>query len=385
KPFVYLDNAATTQKPKILIKRLSDFYSNENSSIHRAVNFMSKKATQLYEESREEVKKFINANQNSEIIFTSGATSSINLIANSFGEKFINKGDEIIISELEHHSNIVPWQIICKKKEAILRIIPLNEAGELNIEEYQKLLNKKTKIVAVSHASNSLGTINPVKEIIKLAHNCNIPVLIDGAQAVPHLKIDVQDLNCDFYVFSGHKIYGPTGIGVLFGKEKWLKEIPPYQGGGEMIKNVSFKKTTYALPPFKFEAGTTNYAGAIGLATAINYFSSLGIDNILKHEKSLLNYLTTSLSEIKNLRILGKSNKKIGVVSFYLENINPFDTGSMLDKMGIAVRTGTLCTQPVMDHYNIDGAVRVSLGLYNIKDEIDILIKALLEINEIFV
>lgn len=380
KQYVYFDNAATTHKPEVVIQRIKDFYSFENSSIHRAVNFLSGKATQQYENSRERVKTFINAGKNREIIFTSGATASINLVASSFGEEFVKEGDEILVSEMEHHSNIVPWQLLCKRKSAALKVIPFNEAGELDISEYHKLLNKKTKIVAITHVSNSLGTINPVKEMISYAHEMDVPVLIDGAQAVPHKNVDVQDLDCDFYVFSGHKIYGPTGIGVLYGKENWLEKIPPYQGGGDMIENVSFKETTFADLPFKFEAGTTNFTAAIGLATAIDYFQDIGMDNIFSHELNILNYATDRLKEIKDLRIYGNADKKIGVISFLLNNIHQYDTGMILDKLGIAVRTGTLCAQPVMDHYNIAGTVRISFGIYNTREEIDILLSGIHEI-----
>ena len=383
-PFVYFDNGATTLKPEIVIKRLTEFYSKEYSSIHRSVHFMSKKATQLYEDSREEVKKFINAGNNTEIIFTSGTTSSINLIASSFGEKYIAKGDEIIISELEHHSNIIPWQFLCEKKGALLKIIPVNEDGDLSISDYRKLLNKKTKIVSISHVSNTIGTINPVKEIISIAHDNGIPVLLDGAQAVPHLKIDVQELDCDFYAFSGHKLYGPTGIGVLYGKEKWFKEIPPYQGGGEMVEKVSFEKTTFASPPYKFEAGTTNFAGAIGLKAAIQYILALDFNKVIQHEKVLADYAIARLYEISGLRVIGNPENRIGVISFVMDNISPYDIGMLLDKKGIAVRSGILCAQPLMDHYKIEGAVRASFGLYNKIEEIDIMIKALKEINELF-
>ncbi len=384
KQYVYFDNGATTHKPESVIQRIKDFYSFENSSIHRAVNYFSEKATQQYENSREKVKEFLKAAKKEEIIFTSGTTASINLVAYSFGEEFVGKGDEILVSEMEHHSNIVPWQLLCKRKSAILKVIPFNDDGELDISEYKKLLTEKTKIVALAHVSNSLGTINPVKEMISYAHEKDIPVLLDGAQAVSHKNVDVQDLNCDFYAFSGHKLYAPTGIGVLYGKEKWLDKIPPYQGGGDMIKNVSFKETTFADLPFKFEAGTTNFTGAIGLASAIEYVQSIGMHNIFNHELELLNYATTKLEDIKNIKIFGKADNKISVISFLVDNIHQYDTGMILDKLGIAVRTGTHCTQPVMDHYNIDGTVRVSFGLYNTIEEIDILVNAILEMIKMF-
>jgi len=382
KQYVYLDNGATTHKPESVIQRIKNFYSFENSSIHRAVNYFSEKATQEYEKSREKVRSFINAAKTEEIIFTSGTTSSINLVACSFGEEFIHEGDEVLVSEMEHHSNIVPWQLLCKRKSAILKVIPFNDSGELDLDEYKKLIGKRTKIVAVTHVSNSMGTINPIKEIINYAHTMDIPVLIDGAQAVPHKAVDVQDLDCDFYAFSGHKLYGPTGIGVLYGKESWLERIPPYQGGGDMIENVSFKETTFAELPFKFEAGTTNFTAAIGLSTAIDYVQNIGLDNIYIHELALLDYANYNLKNIDGLRIFGNAEKKISVISFLLDNIHQYDTGMILDKLGIAVRTGTHCAQPVMDHYNIEGTVRVSFALYNTKEEIDILINGLQEIKK---
>ena len=375
KPLVYLDNAATTQKPKVVIDTLLEYYNKQNSNIHRGVHYLSQQATVAYEEARISVQKFINAKNSHEIIFTRGATESINLVASSFGKKFINKGDEIIISWMEHHSNIVPWQIACEEKQAVLKVIPFNENGELLIEEFKKLISEKTKLVAITHISNALGTINPVKKVIEIAHKNNIPVLLDGAQAVPHLKIDVQELDCDFYCFSGHKMYAPMGVGVLYGKEKILEELPPYQGGGEMIKNVTFQKTTYNELPFKFEAGTPNVGDGLALAAAIKYLEGLGMENIKLHESELINYATKKLSEIDDFRLIGDAKEKAGVVSFLIGNIHPSDLGTILDKLAIAVRTGHHCTQPIMDFYKIPGTVRASFALYNTFEEIDILVE----------
>jgi len=382
KPFIYFDNAATSQKPKQVIDIINEYYFNYNSNIHRGVHYLSEKSTEAYEAAREEIKNFINAESLREIIFTRGATESINLIAYSFGEKYLKEGDEIIISEMEHHSNIVPWQMVCDRKKAILKIIPFNNKGELELDKYESLLSEKTKLVSVTSISNSLGTINPVKEIIKKAHDRDIPVLIDGAQAVQHIIVDVHELDCDFFVFSGHKMYGPTGIGVLYGKEKWLEELPPYQGGGDMIENVTFEKTVYGDLPFKFEAGTSDYIGAIGLAEAVSYIRTIGADNITSHEAVLLKKATEKLLSIDGLKIYGNAQNKTGVISFLLDNIHSYDTGMLLDKMGIAVRTGTHCTQPVMDHYGIDGTVRVSFAFYNTIEEIDVLYDSLIRIKE---
>ncbi|MCJ7446745.1 MAG: cysteine desulfurase [Bacteroidales bacterium] len=370
---VYFDNGATTQKPQCVIDAVNEVYTSYNSNIHRGVHALSDKASEEYEKAREKVRSFINASKREEIIFTSGTTGSINGIAFSFGERFIRPGDEIIISHLEHHANIVPWQMMCERKGAKLRIIPINDAGEILFDEYLKLLSGKTKLVAVTQASNALGTILPVREIISAAHSAKVPVLIDGAQGIQHGVVDVTAMDCDFYVFSGHKIYGPTGIGVMYGKEEWLSDLPPYQGGGDMVENVTFEKTTYNELPFKFEAGTMNFAGAIGLGSALDYVLSIGRENIKARERELLHYATEKLSEIKELKIFGSSDKKISVVSFLLNDIHQYDTGMILDKMGIAVRTGTHCAQPVMDRFGIDGTVRASLCFYNTKEEIDIL------------
>ncbi|MFA4852590.1 MAG: cysteine desulfurase [Bacteroidales bacterium] len=377
KPLVYLDNAATTQKPKVVIDTLLEYYNKQNSNIHRGVHYLSQQATVAYENARITVQKFINAEHSHEIIFTRGTTESINLVASSFAKKFLNKGNEIIISEMEHHSNIVPWQLVCEEKQALLKIIPFSEKGELIFEEYKKLLNEKTKLVAITHVSNALGTINPVKKIIEEAHKHNIPVLIDGAQALPHIKVDVQELDCDFYCFSGHKMYAPMGVGVLYGKEKIMEELPPYQGGGEMIKNVTFEKTTYNELPFKFEAGTPNVGDGLGLAAAIKYLDNLGIENIRTHETSLLESVTKKLLEIERLRIFGTANEKAGVISFLVGNIHPYDMGTILDKLGIAVRNGHHCAQPIMDHYGIPGTVRASVALYNTFEEMDILVEGI--------
>lgn len=384
KALVYLDNGATTQKPQVVIDTLQDLYSKKNSSIHRGIHYLSEQMTEAYEEARETVRKFINALSTTEIVFTHGATSAINAVAFSFGEKYVKEGDEVLISEMEHHSNIVPWQMLCERKKASLKIIPFDEKGELIMDEYKSLLNDKTRIVAVNFASNSLGTVNPVKEIIRMAHERNIPVLIDGAQIVQHGMVDVKALDCDFFVFSGHKIFGPTGIGVLYGKEKWLDAIPPYQGGGDMVDCVKFEKTTYNELPYKFEAGTMNYAGAIGLAAALNYVSSIGIGQIAGYEKELFSYASQKLEEIEGLKIYGKAKNKITVFSFLLADIHPYDAGMVLDKLGIAVRTGTHCTQPVMDHYNISGTIRASMVFYNTFEEIDMLVYALERVRKMF-
>ena len=384
KPLVYLDNGATTQKPQVVIDEELKIYSQQNSNIHRGVHYLSEQLTQRYEDARKVVRKFINASHDYEVILTSGTTESINTVAFSFGEKYISEGDEIIISTLEHHANIVPWQMICERKKAILKVIPINDKGELLLDEYQKLISPKTKIVAVNQVSNVLGTVNDVKRIIDIAHQNNIPVLIDGAQSIQHSKIDVQELDCDFYVFSGHKLYGPNGIGVLYGKEKWLNEMPPFMTGGEMIKKVTFEKTTFNDLPFKFEAGTPNYVSAIGLATAINYVQELGLENIAAYEKELLEYATQKLESIEGLRIIGTAENKVSVISFVLENIHHYDAGMIIDKMGIAVRTGHHCAEPLMDRFNIEGTIRASFSFYNTKEEIDKLYEALLTVKQMF-
>jgi cysteine desulfurase/selenocysteine lyase len=384
KPLVYFDNGATTQKPQCVVDALISVYTTYNANIHRGVYFLSEMSSEAYENSREKVRSFINAGKKEEVIFTSGTTGSINGIAFSFGERYIKPGDEIILSHLEHHANIVPWQMMCERKGAILRIIPVNDAGEVILEEYYKLLSQKTRIVSVTQASNAFGTVIPVKEIIDAAHAMNIPVMIDGAQAIQHGIVDMKAMDCDFYVFSGHKIYGPTGIGVLYGKEKWLSELPPFQGGGDMVDKVTFEKTTYNELPYKFEAGTMNYTGAIGLSAALDYVTGIGRENIANREKDLLLYATKRLSEIKDLKIYGTSAMKISTVSFLLKDIHQYDTGMILDKMGIAVRTGTHCAQPLMNRFGIDGTVRASFSFYNTTDEIDVLIAGVEKVISMF-
>ncbi len=375
KPLVYFDNAATSQKPQIVIDALDSYYKEINSNIHRGVHTLSQLATTAYEETRIKLKKYFNAKHTHEIIFTRGTTESINLVASSF-TSLLKADDEIIVSYLEHHSNIVPWQLLCERTGAKLKVIPINEKGELIIEEFDKLLHNKTKIVAVNHVSNALGTINPIKEIIDKAHQFGAAVLIDGAQATPHLQADFQELNCDFYCASAHKMYGPTGIGFLYGKEEWLNKLPPYHGGGEMIKTVTFKKTTYADLPHKFEAGTPNIAAGIAFGTALDYIKEIGIENIAKYEDELLQYATKKLLEIDNLTIFGTANNKASVISFNIKNIHPFDIGSIVDKLGFAVRTGHHCTQPIMQYFNIPGTIRASFAFYNTKEEIDSFVEA---------
>lgn len=384
KPLVYFDNGATTQKPQCVIDTLAEIFAEYNGNVHRGVHAMSDLTSEAYENAREKVRSFINARQKEEIIFTSGTTDSINCVAFSFGEKFVKPGDEILISELEHHSNIVPWQMMCQRKGALLKIIPIDENGEIRLSEYLKLLTPKTRLVAVSQASNSLGTVVPVEKIIEAAHSANIPVLIDGAQGVQHGVTDVQKMQCDFYAFSGHKIYGPTGIGVLYGKEEWMNELPPYRGGGDMVEKVTFEKTTYQKLPYKFEAGTVNYAGAIGMARALDYVTETGREEIAEREKSLLEYATSRLKSVKGLKIYGNAEQKIPVISFLLNGIHQYDTGIILDKMGIAVRTGTHCAQPVMDHFGIDGTVRVSMSFYNTFDEVDALMEGIEKVTSMF-
>jgi cysteine desulfurase/selenocysteine lyase len=373
KPLVYFDNGATTQKPQCVLDAVDKVYREYNGNIHRGVHFLSDMSSEAYESAREKVRSFLNAEKREEVVFTSGTTGSINGIAFSFGERYIKAGDEIILTRLEHHANIVPWQMMCERKGAVIRVIPINEKGEILLDEYYKLLSPRTRLVSVTQASNALGTILPLKEIITAAHSVNVPVLIDGAQGIQHGIVDLKEMDCDFYVFSGHKIYGPNGIGVLYGKEKWLAEMPPFQGGGDMVDKVTFEKTTYNELPFKFEAGTMNYPAAVGLASALDYVISIGRDNIASMEKKLLSYANERLSAIMDLTIYGQSEHKISTISFHIKNIHQYDTGMILDKMGIAVRTGTHCAQPVMDHYGIDGTVRASLCFYNTKDEIDVL------------
>lgn len=384
KPLVYFDNGATTQKPQVVIDEELKIYSKENSNIHRGVHYLSEQLTERFEEARKVVQRFINAKHDYEVIYTSGTTESINLVAFSFGEKYVNKGDEIIVSTLEHHANIVPWQMLCERKNAILKVIPLNDKGELLLDEYQKLISDKTKIIAVNQVSNALGTVNDVKKIIEIAHEKDIPVLIDGAQSVQHGKVDVQELDCDFFAFSGHKLYGPNGIGILYGKEKWLNEMPPYKTGGEMIKKVSFENTTFNELPFKFEAGTPNYVSAIGMATAIEYIQNIGLEEIAAYEKELLDYATDKLQSVEGLKIIGTSKNKISVISFNLDNIHHYDAGMVIDKMGIAVRTGHHCAEPIMDRFNIEGTIRASFSFYNTKEEIDKLHEAILTVKQMF-
>jgi cysteine desulfurase/selenocysteine lyase len=384
RPLVYFDNGATTQKPQCVLNAVDEVFQSYNGNIHRGVHFLSDMSSESYEKARETVRSFINADKREEIVFTSGTTGSINGIAFSFGERYIKPGDEIILSGLEHHANIVPWQMMCERKGAVLKVIPINDAGEIILEEYYKLLSPKTRLVAVTQASNALGTILPLKEIISAAHSAGVPVLIDGAQGIQHGIVDVKEMDSDFYVFSGHKIYGPTGIGVLHGKEKWLTELPPFQGGGDMVDKVTFEKTTYNELPFKFEAGTMNYPAAIGLARALDYVSDIGREDIAKRENDLLSYITERLSAIDGLTIYGKSEKKISTISFHINDIHQYDTGIILDKMGIAVRTGTHCAQPVMDRYGIDGTVRASLCFYNTKEEIDLLADAIEKVKVMF-
>ena len=383
-PFVYFDNAATTQKPQCVIDAVVKYYAGENSNIHRGVHYMSQKATTAFENARETVRKFINAPHAHEIIFTRGTTESINLVASSFGKKFIEKGDEILISAMEHHSNIVPWQMICEEKQAILKVIPFHKNGELDTMAFKKLISEKTRIIALTHVSNALGTINPIKELIQKAHAHNIPVLIDGAQGIAHTRVDVQDLDCDFYCFSGHKVYAPMGIGVLYGKEEWLNAMPPYQGGGEMIKTVTFEKTTFNELPYKFEAGTPNVGDVLGLEAAILYIDALGLDNISLYESELLDYATTELSKIEGIRIIGTAKHKAAVVSFLIDAIHPYDAGTIIDRFGVAVRTGHHCAQPVMDIFEIPGTIRASFAFYNTREEIDVLIKAIHKVKEMF-
>ena len=375
KPLVYFDNGATSQKPQIVIDAIDKYYQEINANIHRGVHTLSQLATDAYEVARGKIQNHINAKLACEVIFTSGTTHGINAVANGFAS-LLKPGDEVLVSSLEHHSNIVPWQMLCEKTGATLKVIPMNEKGELIMAEYDKLLSEKTKIVTVNHISNALGTVNPVKYMIDKAHEFGAAILIDGAQAVPHLKPDVQALDCDFYVFSGHKMCGPTGVGILYGKETWLNKLPPYQGGGEMIKEVTFEKTTYADLPHKFEAGTPDIAGGIVLGTAVDYMNSIGFDNIQQQELDLLEYATKRLLEIEGLRIYGTSQEKTSVVSFNIEGIHPYDIGTIIDKLGIAVRTGHHCAQPIMQFFNIPGTIRASFSFYNTKEEIDVMVEA---------
>jgi cysteine desulfurase/selenocysteine lyase len=384
KPLIYLDNAATTQKPRQVLAALQRYYCEDNANIHRGVHALSVRATHAYEQVRELVRQFINAGQAHEIIFVRGATEAINLVAQSYGRSQLQAGDEIIISVLEHHSNIVPWQILCEQVGAVLRVIPINDAGELDLQGYVNLLNSRTKFVSLGHVSNAIGTINPLQRLIELAHQQQIPVLIDGAQGVPHMSVDVQALDCDFYVFSGHKLYGPTGIGVLYGKSQWLEMMPPYQGGGNMIKEVTFEKTSYNKLPYKFEAGTPNIAGVVGLGAAITYLNQWGIDRITQHEQSLLTYATERLSAISGLRIIGTAQQKAAVLSFVLQDIHPHDIGTVLDHEGIAIRVGHHCAMPLMARFNVSATARASFGLYNTPAEIEALADAIGKVQRLF-
>ena len=384
KPLIYLDNGATTQKPKCVVDAIVDEYYSVNANVHRGVHFLSQQATNLHEASRETVRKFINARSTSEIIFTRGTTESINLVASSFTDAFMKEGDEVIVSVMEHHSNIVSWQIQALRKGIVLKVIPMNDRGELLIDEYEKLFSPRTKLVSVAHVSNVLGTINPVKQIAAIAHSHNVPVLIDGAQGIPHMKVDVQDIDADFYVFSAHKIYGPTGIGVLYGKEDLLDKMPPYQGGGEMIKNVSFEGTTFNELPFKFEAGTPDYVGSTAMAKALDYVSAIGMDNIAAHEHELIMYAMQRMKEIPGMRIFGEAEHKGGVISFLVGDIHHFDMGTLLDRLGIAVRTGHHCAEPLMRRLGIEGTVRASFGMYNTKEEVDALVAGIERVSKMF-
>ena len=384
KPLVYLDNAATTHKPKVVIERLKEYYESENSNIHRGVHYLSQLATNKFEETREKVRKFINASSVKEIIFTKGATDSINLFASSFGRKFISEGDEIIITQMEHHANIVPWQMLCEANKAVLKYIPIDDNGELILSDLEKLITPKTKLISFLHVSNSLGTINPAKEIISIAHKHGIKVLLDGAQSIQHSKVDVRDLDADFFVFSGHKIYGPTGTGVLYGKESLLNELPPYQGGGDMIRVVTMEKTSYNELPYKFEAGTPNIAGIVGLGTAIDYVNTIGLENISNYEHELLVYAEKKLLEIEGVKIIGTAKNKAAVISFVLEGIHPHDVGTILDSEGVAIRAGHHCTQPIMQRFGIPATARASFSFYNTMEEVDQLALAIKKVFEVF-
>ena len=384
RPLVYLDNAATTQKPLCVLDAMRDEYLNVNANVHRGVHYLSQQATDLHEAARETVRRFINAPKTEEIIFTRGTTESINLVVSSFCEEFMGEGDEVIVSVMEHHSNIVPWQLQAAKRGIALKVIPIDDRGNLLMDEYEKLFSDRTKIVSVAHVSNTLGTVNPVKDIVRIAHEHGVPVMVDGAQSTPHFKVDVQDLDCDFFAFSGHKIYGPTGVGVLYGKEEWLDRLPPYQGGGEMIESVSFERTVFERLPFKFEAGTPDYVATHGLATALNYVSALGMDNIAAHERELTAYCMEQMQTIPGIRLFGTTPDKDAVVSFLVGDIHHLDMGTLLDRLGIAVRTGHHCAQPVMDRLGVQGVVRASFALYNTKEEIDALVSGVKRVATMF-
>jgi cysteine desulfurase / selenocysteine lyase len=384
KPLVYLDNAATTQKPQVVLDALQAYYATDNANVHRGVHRLSERATDAYEGARERIRRFLNAEHTREIVFVRGATEGINLVAQSYGRRAVGPGDEVVITALEHHSNIVPWQILCEEKGASLRVVPIDDAGKVEEEAYERLLGERTRLVAIAHVSNALGTIVPVKAMIAAAHRRGVPVLVDGAQAAPHLPVDVRDLDCDFYTFSGHKTYGPTGIGVLYGKTAWLERMPPYQGGGDMIKSVSFQKTAYNDLPYKFEAGTPHIAGAIGLGAALDYLTDLGLDRIAAYEHALLAYATRRVAAIPGVRLIGTAREKTGVLSFLVDGIHAHDVGTILDREGIAVRTGHHCAMPVMTRFDIAATARASLGLYNTREDIDALAEALGRVREIF-
>jgi len=384
KPLVYLDNSATTQKPRVVVDAIVDEYYSENANVHRGVHFLSQQATELHEAARGKIAKFLNAASPAEIIFTRGATEGLNLVASSFGEAFLKEGDEVVVSAMEHHSNIVPWQLLEMRKGIKLRVIPINEAGELCIEDYLNLFNEHTKLVSVTHVSNVLGTVNPVKQLTAIAHAHGVPILIDGAQSVPHIKVDVQDIGCDFYAFSGHKVYGPTGIGALYGKAEWLEKLPPYQGGGEMIKNVHFGHTEFEDAPLKFEAGTPDYVGSHSLATALDYVENLGLENIAAYEHELLEYATKRLEAIPGMRIFGKAANKSAVLSFVVGNIHPLDLGTLLDRLGIAIRTGHHCAQPLVESMGVQSVARASFALYNTLEEVDTLADGIERVMRMF-
>ena len=384
KPLVYLDNGATTQKPRQVVDAITEEYYSVNANVHRGVHFLSQEATRLHEASRERVRSFINASSTSEIIFTRGTTEAINLLAASFGEAFLHEGDEVIVSTMEHHSNIVPWQLLEQRKGIRLRVIPITDRGEICLDEYKALFNEHTRLVSVTHVSNVLGTVNPIREMIRIAHEHEVPFAVDGAQGVPHIKVDVQELDADFYAFSAHKVYGPTGIGVLYGKEKWLDRMPPYQGGGEMIQTVSFERTTFNELPYKFEAGTPDYIGTTAFARALDYVSALGIENIAAHEKRLTDYALQQLREIPGMRIIGEAEERGAVISFNVGDIHPSDLGTLLDRLGIAVRTGHHCAQPLMQRMGIPGTVRASFALYNTPEEVDALVAAVDRVRKMF-
>ena len=384
KPLVYLDNAATSQKPQQVIDAITGYYESYNSNVHRGLHALSEQATQAYEGARGIIRSFLNAEEDREIVFVKGTTEGINLVANSYGRAHLQQGDEIVISEMEHHSNIVPWQILCEERGAVLRVVPFNDDGELLLDEYERMLGPRTKLVSMTYISNALGTVNPVKSIIEIAHDRGVPVLIDGAQAVPHCPVDVQDLDCDFFVFSSHKVFGPTGMGILYGKAEILDSMPPYQGGGDMIRSVTFEKTTYNDLPYKFEAGTPNVAGAIGLGSALEYVGRIGMNNIADYERSLLSYATEALSSLEGVRIIGTASQKAGVISFLLDQVHAHDVGTVLDTEGVAIRTGHHCAQPVMKHYGISATARASLAFYNTRADIDALVKGLDKVIEVF-